>query len=144
VISTTGMADALAEDDSEYCASCSETAGNKTCPICREPLCEKCATTGVVLEPTDRQAMRNRCTQCKRLCCPECLAICHCCSDDGEGEELCRDCNGDGKLQPVDCKRHVIHYCSKAHSSSWTDDCPVSQCPVCKANRGYDQRHQAW
>lgn len=32
----------IVEDDSTQCLSCGELTSIKTCPLCREPVCEKC------------------------------------------------------------------------------------------------------
>ena len=115
---------------SEECVSCREEVEDiYKCKICDSDVCEACLQERNILTLTEGLSnCPNKCENCQRIGCQECISTCYQCWNIGESHDfICQDCSN---LQTQDCSYH-----------SW-DLCPLhvgDECVICIANKNYSR-----
>lgn len=101
-----------------------------SCEICNENLCKDCHES-VSFNADWLYDLDNKCNDCGKRGCIQCLSACYQCCNVGEDKVLCMNCDK-GKIQDVSCEYHDWYVCDKCDK----------ECQQCFANKNYSDKYQ--
>lgn len=114
-----------------YCDNCYKDCKTfHKCKICGTETCNNCNhEANVVFFNEWLRGLSNRCSECKRIGCNQCMQTCFDCHNEGEFAPMfCEKCS---PLKKINCKYHTWYTCNK-HKK---------KCGECKANENYHFKH---